>query len=120
MTRISLFVVLAATQLHGSPPVIDGVLEDAFWQEAPAEHFNPQGGGDLRVVVAGRYLYVAARLEEPTGRITARSVGHNPAWEEEDLLRITAGASIGYTDRILQVNPLGAYSSRRRFPARDG
>ena len=116
MTRLRLFLLLAATQLYGSPPVLDGVLEDDFWRQAPAEQFTPQGGGDLKVVVAGRYLYVAARLEEPSGRITARSIGRNPAWEEEDLLRITAGANIGYTDRILQVNPLDAYSLEKAVP----
>jgi dienelactone hydrolase len=55
-------------------------------------------------------------MEEPSGRISARSVGRNPAWEEEDLLRVTAGANIGYTDRILQVNPLGAYSLEKAVP----
>ena len=53
---------------------------------------------------------MAAELPEPSGRISARSFGRNPAWEDEDLIRITGGADIGYTDRVLQVNPLGAYS----------
>ncbi|MCX6625893.1 MAG: hypothetical protein NTY38_33485, partial [Acidobacteria bacterium] len=61
----------------------------------------------------GRYLYIAAEFPEPTGRITARSIGHNPAWEDEDLLRIYAGADIGYLDRTVQINPLGAYSLER-------
>lgn len=102
MHAFALFAVLALT--------IDGKLDDPFWTKHPAQQFQPAGGGEVRAVVAGRYLYVAARLPEPTGRITARSFGRNPAWEEEDLLRVTAGANIGYTDRVLQVNPLGAYS----------
>ncbi len=61
-------------------------------------------------MVAGRYLYVAAELPEPSGRISARSFKRNPAWEDEDLIRITCGADIGYSNRVLQVNPLGAYS----------
>jgi hypothetical protein len=102
MQALALFAFLALT--------IDGKLYDAFWNKVPAAQFQPSGGGEVRAVVAGRYLYLAARLPERTGRITARSFGRNPAWEDEDLLRITAGADIGYTDRVLQINPLGAYS----------
>jgi hypothetical protein len=36
--------------------------------------------------------------------------GRNPSWEDEDRIRILAGANIGYTDRIVTINPLGAYS----------
>jgi hypothetical protein len=42
--------------------------------------------------------------------VTARLTGRNPSWEDEDRIRILAGADIEYTDRILTVNPLGAYS----------
>src|ERR1035437_4728885 len=98
MYALALFALLALT--------IDGKLDDPFWKKVPAEQLKPAGGGEVRAVVAGRYLYVAAELPEPTGRITARSFGRNPAWEDEDLIRITAGADIGYTDRVLQVNPL--------------
>ena len=92
---------------------IDGKLDDLFWKNVPAQQFQGTGGGQVRVVVAGRYLYIAAELPEPSGRVTARSVGHNPAWEDEDLLRIYAGADIGYLDRTVNINPLGAYSLER-------
>src|SRR4029077_14777051 len=89
----------------------------SLWREVPAQKLTPtqegtpaELGGDVRVVVAGRYLCVAARLHEPTGRFTARLTGRNPSWEDEDRIRILAGANIGYTDRILTINPLGAYS----------
>src|SRR3989442_11230057 len=67
-------------------------------------------GGEIRAIVIGRFLYIGARLPEPTGRITARLIGRNPSWEDEDRLRILCGSDIGYTDRILEVNPWGAYS----------
>jgi len=73
---------------------IDGKLDDLFWKRFSRD-FQGSGGGQVRVVVAGRYLCIAAELPEPTGRVTARSIGHNPAWEDEDLLRIYAGADIG-------------------------
>lgn len=97
--------------------VIDGRLNEAVWQNLPAEKLIPEEdgvpaslGGDVRTVVIGRYLYVGARLPEPTGRITARMIGRNPSWEDEDLLKILCGPDIGYTDRIMQINPWGAYS----------
>ena len=112
MITICLAIPIAAQQ--PAKFVIDGKLTDAGWRDLTAQQLAPSQpggpGGDIRTVVAGRYLYVAARLPEPTGRFTARLVGRNPSWEEEDALRILAGANIGYTDRIVQVNPLGAYS----------
>lgn len=97
--------------------VIDGRMEEAIWRDLPAEKLTPseagvpaETGGEIRAIVIGRFLYVGASLPEPTGRITARLIGRNPSWEDEDLLRILCGPDIGYTDRILQVNPWGAYS----------
>ena len=97
-------------------------LSDRIWQEAEPVHLTPSmpgvpadRGGEIRAVVAGRYLYVSARLPE-SGSFVARLTGRNPSWEEEDSLRILAGANIGYTDRIVQVNPLGAYSIEKAVP----
>ena len=73
-------------------------------------------GGEIRALVAGRYLCVSARLPEPGGGVTARLTGRNPSWEDEDRLRILAGADIGYTDRILTINPFGAYSVEKAVP----
>jgi hypothetical protein len=102
--------------------IIDGKLSDRIWQEAEPVHLTPsmpgvpaERGGEIRAVVAGRYLYVSARLPE-SGSFVARLTGRNPSWEEEDSLRILAGANIGYTDRIVQVNPLGAYSIEKAVP----
>ena len=97
--------------------VIDGHLDDAAWKNVAAEKLVPSTagvpadtGGEVRTIVIGRYLYVGARLPEPTGRITARMIGRNPSWEDEDLLTILCGPDVGYTDRIVQINPWGAYS----------
>src|SRR5579862_1109902 len=102
--------------------VIDGKLNDPGWHDLTVHRLAPsrpaQPAGDIQTVVAGRYLYLAARLPEPTGRFTARLTGRNPNWEEEDALRILAGANIGYTDRIVQINPLGAYSVEKAVHVR--
>jgi hypothetical protein len=93
--------------------VIDGDLGDSVWQTAftgklvPTEAGVPAPGGEICLAVAGRYLYISARLPEPDGRVTARSFGHNPHWEEEDLLRVVVGP---YPDFTVQVGPLGAWS----------
>ncbi|HUS05008.1 MAG TPA: hypothetical protein VMZ52_01840, partial [Bryobacteraceae bacterium] len=113
MTRsLALLTISIAAVGHAAPPplTIDGTINERFWQAVPSHPLGPGAGGEIRTVVAGNYLYIAARMPEAGGKITARSIGQNPAWEEEDALRITAGAGIGYTDRVLQVNPLGAYS----------
>lgn len=103
--------------------VVDGSLSDPVWRGVPAVKLIPSQdgtpldlGSEVHVIVAGRYLYVGARLHEPTGRVTARVTGRNPSWEDEDRIRILAGADIGYTDRILTINPLGAYSIEKVVP----
>ena len=105
------------------PIIIDGHLNDRLWRNIPASKLVPSEdgtpadlGGEIRAIVAGRYLYVCARLPESTGRVTARLTGRNPSWEDEDRIRILAGADIGYTDRILTINPLGAYSIEKAVP----
>jgi dienelactone hydrolase len=110
-----LLTISAAAQI--APLVVDGKLNDPIWAEAtpvkliPSDEGGPSAsGGEIRALVAGRYLYISAHLPEPTGRFVARLTGRNPSWEEEDALRIRAGANDGDTDRIVQVNPLGAYS----------
>jgi cephalosporin-C deacetylase-like acetyl esterase len=117
-----LLTLPAGAQL--APLVVDGNLADPIWTEAmpvnliPSEEgVDPASGGEIRAVVAGRYLYVSARLPEPSGHFVARLTGRNPNWEEEDALRILVGSNIGYTDRILQVNPLGAYSIEKAVQA---
>jgi hypothetical protein len=102
----------AMAQAEGPAVVIDGQLDDAVWKTAIAERLAPaepgvpaETGGEVRATFVGRYLCVAARLPEPTGSVVARSIGRNPHWEEEDLLRIVVGA---YPDWL--VGPFGAYS----------
>ena len=119
---IALFVVCCAHTAfvaHSNSPsiVIDGHLEEEVWRNLSPEMLTPsevgvprETGGEIRAIVIGRFLYIGARLPEPTGRITARLIGRNPSWEDEDRLRILCGSDIGYTDRILEVNPWGAYS----------
>jgi hypothetical protein len=103
-------------------PIVDGKLSDPLWRSAPPAKLAPSQagtpadrGGEIQVIVAGRYLCLAARLSQPTGQVTARLTGRNPSWEDEDRIRILAGADIGYTDRILTAKRSG--SSRRRSPS---
>ena len=115
MIRPVIMISFCATAFAAQTPVVlDGALQDAIWRNAvvsklvPAEPgVSPDLGGEIRLAVSGRYLYIGARMPEPSGRITGRSMGRNPSWEEEDVLRIVVGP---YPDYIVQVGPLGAYS----------
>jgi dienelactone hydrolase len=116
--------------------VIDGEPNETFWQKlvsqklVPAEAGVPaEVGGEIRAAMAGRYLYVAARLPEPTGRVTARSIGRNPVWEGggearqatsqheydhgapegEDCVRFFFRVS-RQDNWMVQIGPLGGYS----------
>ncbi len=113
-------VLPARAAVQNTMMVVDGRLNDPVWRQFPAEAFTPsqpgvlaEMGGEVRATIVGRYLYVAARLPEPGGRVTARLIGRNPVWEDEDLLRVVAGPDIGFTDRVVTINPLGAYSVER-------
>jgi len=107
-------------QSSGVGFVVDGVLDDPVWRGREPEMLRAsyseawqQMGGEFRSTIVGRHFYLGARLPEPSGRITARVTGRNPNWEDEDLLKIVAGPDIGYTDREVKINPLGAYSVER-------
>ncbi len=99
---LSLFCIGVRAQ---NAVVVDGKLDDASWRQSPPSAMTA-GGGDVRLAVAGRYLYVGVTMPEPGGRFTARSIGRNPHWEEEDMVRITAGS---YPDWTVVVGPLGAW-----------
>ena len=114
------FAVLPSTYGQTSAPVIDGKLDDAFWSQVAPQRLEPAQagvsadlGGEIRVIVRGHHLLVAARLPEPTGRVTARVTGRHPDWEDEDMLQLTAGPDIGYTDRYIRINPFGAFTVER-------
>jgi cephalosporin-C deacetylase-like acetyl esterase len=124
-----------------TPVAIDGKLDETFWRTLPAQKLSPteEGvpgnmGGEVRAVVAGKYLYLGATLPEPSGRVVARSVGVNPVWEGGgesreiiDPRRMTYGAPEGEdfvrfvirnyneNDWMLQVGPLGAYTVSWRW-----
>jgi len=120
---------------------VDGDLSDPLWQQvravklAPSEDGVPASmGGEVRAVVAGSYLYLGARLPEPSGRVVARSIGVDPVWEGggeargmTNARRITYGEPEGEdyirfvirvyneNDWRVEVGPLGAYSIRWRW-----
>ncbi len=136
-----LALVLSSTTLLAAPPAndpvtIDGELNDHFWEAVSPSRLDPtepavpsEMGGEVRVAVRGHYLYLSARLPEPSGRLTARSIGRNPVWEGgesarhadsfrhysygaaegEDYLRVFIRA-YNENEWMLQVGPLGAYS----------
>jgi dienelactone hydrolase len=125
--RRHLFVLLlsaagfAPAQERVSPLVIDGEPHESFWDRIPPGKLSPTEagvpaatGGEVRAVLSGRYLYLGARLPEPGGRFTARSIGTNPHWEEEDLLTFVIRIA-NENDWLVQVGPLGAYSVKWRW-----
>jgi dienelactone hydrolase len=104
-----------------SAVVPDGELKDSFWDLVAPNKLIPtkagvprEVGGEVRVILSGSHLYLDARLPEPTGRFTARSIGTNPRWEEEDSLRVVIRVG-NENDWMLQVGPLGAYSVKWRW-----
>src|SRR5215471_6085839 len=119
--------------------IIDGEPTDTFWQLVRSDKLAPtetgvpsEMGGEVRATIAGRYLYLSARMPEPTGRVTARSIGRNPVWEGgaearntkltqrytpgspegEDFIRFFIRAS-NQGNWMVQMGPLGAYSVDR-------
>src|SRR5580704_13059415 len=87
-----LFAAIASFSASQSPEAtvkIDGDLSEKFWDQVrpgtvvPTEAGVPaETGGEIKASLSGRYLYLGARLPEPSGRFTARSIGKNPHWEE--------------------------------------
>ena len=124
MRTISLGLLLLYPALPSAAqtpaPVLDGNLDDAYWKQTPVHRLEPDQpgvpaeiGGEIRAVIRGSYLLIAARLPEPSGRITARVTGLHPDWEDEDMLQITVGPDIGSTDRVVRINPFGAFTTQR-------
>jgi len=125
-TLCALFLVLVQAALAqtlqvpatSGPVTIDGKLDESAWQNAAVlplgncdlgEPFP--AGGEVRLMVSGWWLCLAARLPE-SGRVVARSTGRNPAWWREDLLAWSFRFR-PERDRnrslVLTVNPLGGY-----------
>ncbi|HEY7306319.1 MAG TPA: acetylxylan esterase [Bryobacteraceae bacterium] len=106
---------------RGNAVIIDGYLREGFWDRAAPERLKPieagvplDSGGEVRARVSGHYLYLGARLPESTGKVTARSIGKNPRWEEEDSLTFVIRVG-NENDWMLQAGPLGAYSVKWRW-----
>src|SRR6266404_763292 len=124
--RRCLILLLGATtlafgQVQANPVVIDGDLHDSLWDHAAPEKLVPieagvpaAAGGEIRTVLSGRYLYLGARLPEPSGHVTARSIGKNPRWEEEDRLTFVIRV-VSENDWMVEVGPLGAFSVKWRW-----
>jgi dienelactone hydrolase len=133
---------MLATPIQTPPVVvIDGEPNETYWQNlapltlVPVQPGVPADlGGEVRAGMTGRYLFFSARLPEPSGRVTARSMGFDPAWEgggearrEANHRRYTYGAAEGEdfirisirvhdeNDWMLQVGPLGGYSVKWRW-----
>lgn len=100
------------------PLVIDGAPDEDAWKAAVVTSLRPAGfgapfpeGGEARIVVHGKYLYVSARVPEP-GRVVARSTGRNPGFWNEDTIAwkfYTYLPGTWRTTIILRVNPFGGF-----------
>jgi cephalosporin-C deacetylase-like acetyl esterase len=113
-------VIWSGQEQRAHAVVIGGKWEGSFWEQAApgklaaAEHGVADTGGEVWATIYGRYLYLGARLPEPTGRLTARSIGKNPFWEDEDAIVFTIRVA-NENDWRLKVGPLGAYSVQWRW-----
>jgi hypothetical protein len=135
--------MMLVQQPSAAQVVIDGDLNEHLWQQVPVVKLVPSAdgvpasiGGEIQAVTSGGYLYLSARLPEPSGRVVARSIGISPVWEGggeahrmTDARRVTYGAPEGEdyirfvirvyneNDWMLQVGPLGAYTIYWRWTA---
>src|SRR5262245_47475125 len=85
---VAVALCMTAVDVCGQQVTIDGNLTENFWTRAASGRLMPiepgvavEIGGEIRAIIAGRYLYLSARLPEPSGRVVARSIGVNPVWE---------------------------------------
>lgn len=112
--------VLSA-ESRNSSVIIDGQLREDFWDRVAPGRLKPieagvslETGGEVRARLSSRYLYLGARLPESTGKFTARSIGKDPRWEEEDSIKFIIRVG-NENDWMLQVGPFGAYSVKWRW-----
>jgi len=126
---------------QSSRVIIDGNLNDGFWQlVAPFKlvpmdaRLPPEPDGEVRAAVAGRYLYLCALLPVSAGRCTMWSIGKNQRWERESGVQqdsFSRPADHGCAevkdfvwfilrvydenDWMLQVEPRGTYAVKWRW-----
>ena len=124
-TRVKMIVAigwLACLPPLGAQAVrVDGDLNEAVWKQIPVAKLAPVVSGvpsgfegEVRTAVAAGYLYVGIRMPEPSGRFTARSIGRNPSWEEEDSVHVLVSGDLLSSDWVLKAGPLGAYGVERK------
>ncbi len=90
-----LFKRAEAVRLRGAPPRIDGVPDEAVWEQArpitdfiqkePVEGAEPTERTEVRILYDGAYLYVGARMYADNPAAIQRSVGRrdvNPGASE--------------------------------------
>src|SRR5579872_6022734 len=123
MRSLPVFLFCAAcicAQSRATGVVIDGELNDPIWTHVPPGQLRalesgvPEDGGEIRARISGRFLYLAARLPESSGRVVARSIGKNPSWEAEDSISIVIRV-LNENDWMLKIGPLAGYSVEWRW-----
>jgi hypothetical protein len=98
------------------PPLIDGKLDDAAWQQSPsAGPFVDTGSKPAKPQTALRFayddnnLYIAARIEEPEmDKVKAAIIAHDGGVWKDDSLRIflgTGGKATPY--QVFSINSIG-------------
>ena len=104
-----------------SPPVLDGVLDPAFWREAAVvddlhmvvpDEFAPPSERSVIYVLYGREaLYFAARFYDDPDKITARVLRQGDAsWGEDGFSVILDPFNQGRSGYIFDINPNGVRS----------
>lgn len=102
-----------------SPVTIDGKPDEIFWKSAVSmsleskEFYNHDTAGDLKAASCEGYLYLAASMPE-SERLVVHSVGINPSWWREDMIRwmfrFRSPVSGSNSVILLTINPFGAVS----------
>lgn len=98
------------------PPVIDGKLDDAAWQQSPSAGLFVDTGSKpaqpqtvLRFACDDKNLYIAARLEEPEmDKVKAAVTAHDGGVWKDDSLQIflgTGGKASPY--QVFSINSIG-------------
>lgn len=101
------------------PLSVDGKLDDVIWQSALSLSLKNREnnffgeGGETRIAVRDGYLCVSARIPD-SGRLIVRSIGVNPAWWREDVVRwmfrFSSPSTRNNNAVLLTINPFGAVS----------
>ncbi len=115
----------ANAERGGTPPAIDGKLDDDFWKKLPVQRIDTDGNGvklavgaDVRIAVTEDALYLGIHCEEPLADKIADTgrQADSPVWNENcfDVFIDPSGQGQSYYQLVF--NSLGTARSFKYFP----